>query len=67
MDKLIKKDKKKMDKMMNTLIKKDIPRDKKIEKCDMKMKKKKKTHILLMTPKKNILQCLMKIEKDGIE
>jgi hypothetical protein len=42
MDKLIKKDKGKMDKMMNTLIKKDIPRDKKIEKCDkMAMKKKK--------------------------
>lgn len=40
MDKLIKKDKKKMDKMMNELVKKDIPRDKKIEKCD-KMKKKK--------------------------
>ena len=39
MDKLIKKDKHKIDKMMNTLIKKDIPRDKKIEKCD-KMKKK---------------------------
>jgi hypothetical protein len=39
MDKLIKKDKKKIDKMMNTLVKKDIPRDKKIEKCDMKMKK----------------------------
>lgn len=44
MDKLIKKDKLKIDKMMNKLIKKDIPRDKKIEKCDeeMKMKKKKK-------------------------
>ncbi len=40
MDKLIKKDKKKMDKMMNELIKKDIPRDKKIEKCDKEMKKK---------------------------
>jgi len=38
-DKLIKKDKKKIDKMMTTLIKKDIPRDKKLEKCD-KMKKK---------------------------
>lgn len=36
MDKLIKKDKKKIDKMMNTLVKKDIPRDKKLE----KMKKK---------------------------
>ena len=41
MDRLIKKDKKKMDKMMNELIRKDIPRDKKLEKCD-KMKKKKK-------------------------
>jgi hypothetical protein len=39
MDKLIKADKNKIDKMMNTLVKKDIPRDKKIEKCDMKMKK----------------------------
>lgn len=42
MDKLIKKDKKKIDKMMDTLIKKDIPRDKKIEKCDKDTKKKKK-------------------------
>lgn len=42
MDKLIKKDKNKIDKMMNELIKKDIPRDKKIEKCDRMMKKKKK-------------------------
>lgn len=42
MDKLIKKDKKKIDKMMDTLIKKDIPRDKKIEKCDKMMGKKKK-------------------------
>jgi hypothetical protein len=42
MDKLIKKDKSKMDKMMNTLIKKDIPRDKKLEKCDKAMHKKKK-------------------------
>ncbi len=33
MDKLIKKDKNKIDKMMNTLIKKDIPRDKKLKKC----------------------------------
>jgi len=41
MDKLIKQDKSKIDKMMNTLIKKDIPRDKKIEKCDKEMKKKK--------------------------
>jgi hypothetical protein len=42
MDKLIKKDKKKIDKMMTTLIKEDIPRDKKIEKCDKAMKHKKK-------------------------
>ncbi len=42
MDKLIKKDKAKIDKMMNTLVKKDIPRDKKIEKCDKAMKKGKK-------------------------
>lgn len=41
MDKLIKKDKKKMDKMMNTLVKKDMPRDKKIKKCDKMMKEKK--------------------------
>jgi len=41
MDKLIKKDKVKIDKMMDTLIKKDIPRDKKIEKCDREMKRKK--------------------------
>lgn len=41
MDKLIKSDKKKIDKMMNTLIKKDIPRDKKIHKLE-KMKKGKK-------------------------
>lgn len=39
MDKLIKKDKKKIDKMMDTLVKKDIPRDKKIAKYE-KMKKK---------------------------
>lgn len=39
MDKLIKADKKKIDKMMNTLVKKDIPRDKKIEKFDKMMKK----------------------------
>ncbi len=39
MDKLIKKDKKKMDKMMDTLVKKDKPRDAKLEKMDkMKMK-----------------------------
>lgn len=40
MDKLIKKDKKKIDTMMNTLIKKDKPRDKKLEKCDKMSKKK---------------------------
>jgi len=33
MDKAIKKDKKKIDKMMNQLIKKDKPRDKEIKKC----------------------------------
>ena len=32
MDKIIKKDKVKIDKMMNDLIKKDKPRDKKLEK-----------------------------------
>jgi hypothetical protein len=42
MDKLIKKDKGKIDKMMNTLIKKDNPRDKKLKKCDKDMKNKKK-------------------------
>lgn len=42
MDKLIKKDKKKIDKMMDVLVKKDKPRDKKIEKCDKMMSKKKK-------------------------
>lgn len=42
MDKIIKKDKKKIDVMMDKLIKKDIPRDKKIEKCDEEMKLKKK-------------------------
>lgn len=41
MDKIIKKDKKKIDKMMDTLVKKDMPRDKKIEKCDKQMKRKK--------------------------
>jgi hypothetical protein len=40
MDKLIKKDKKKIDKMMDTLVKKDVPRDRKIEKCDKVMRKK---------------------------
>ena len=38
MDRLIKKDKKKMDKMMNELIKKDKPRDKKLEKMEKKGK-----------------------------
>lgn len=42
MDKLIKKDKKKIDKMMDTLVKKDIPRDKKIEKLEKETKHKKK-------------------------
>lgn len=42
MDKLIKKDKKKIDKMMTDLVKKDIPRDRKLEKCDKTMMKKKK-------------------------
>lgn len=41
MDKLIKKDKKKMDKMMDTLVKKDKPRDKIIEKAKHKPKGKK--------------------------
>jgi len=38
---LIKKDKAKINKMMDVLVKKDLPRDRKLEKCD-KMKKKKK-------------------------
>lgn len=42
MDKLIKKDKVKIDKMMNNLIKKDVPRDKMIERCKKTMGKKKK-------------------------
>lgn len=42
MDKLIAKDKRKMDKMMNELIRKDKPRDKKLEKCDKMMHKGKK-------------------------
>lgn len=42
MDKLIKKDKEKIDKMMNNLVKKDIPRDKKLKECSKSMKKKKK-------------------------
>jgi hypothetical protein len=33
-DRLIKKDKKKINKMMDELIRKDVPRDKKLEKCD---------------------------------
>jgi len=41
MDVLIKESKRKIDKMMDTLVKKDIPRDKKLKKCD-KMKKGKK-------------------------
>jgi hypothetical protein len=41
MDKLIKKVKKENDKNMDMLVKKDIPRDKKIEKCDKMMGKKK--------------------------
>lgn len=40
MDKLIKKDKKKIDKMMNELVKKDVPRDKKLKEYE-KLKKKK--------------------------
>lgn len=39
MDKIIKKDKRKIDKMMDDLVKKDIPRDKKLKKFD-KMEKK---------------------------
>jgi len=38
MDKLILKDKKKMNKMMDDLVKKDKPRDKMIEKCKIKKK-----------------------------
>jgi len=41
-DKKIKKVKKSMDKKMNALVKEDIPRDKKIKKCDMEMKHMKK-------------------------
>lgn len=40
MDKIIKKDKAKIDNMMNTLVKMDIPRDKKLKQCDKAMKKK---------------------------
>ena len=42
MDKLIKKDKRKIDSMMNELVKKDIPRDHKLAKCDKVMKSKKR-------------------------
>lgn len=42
MDKIIKRDKRKMDKMMNELVRKDKPRDKKIHACEKKMKKKSK-------------------------
>lgn len=42
MDKKIKKLKKKIDKGMNQLVKEDKPRDKKLEKCDEEMMKKKK-------------------------
>ena len=41
MDKLIKKAKKKIDKMMDELLKKDIPRDKKLKQCAKKDQKKK--------------------------
>lgn len=41
MDKKIKKAKKEMDHKMDDLVKEDKPRDKKIKKCDMMMKKKK--------------------------
>lgn len=40
MDKKIKKLKKKIDKGMNALVKEDVPRDKKLKKCDKEMKKK---------------------------
>lgn len=41
MDKKIKQVKKDIDKKMDKLVKLDIPRDKKIEKCDKMMNKKK--------------------------
>ncbi len=41
MDKKIKKVKIDIDKKMNNLVKLDKPRDKKVAKCDMMMKKKK--------------------------
>ncbi len=42
MDKAIKKVKKDIDKKMDSLVKKDIPRDKMMKECDMKMEKSKK-------------------------
>lgn len=42
MDKKIKRVKREMDKKLNALVKEDIPRDKKLEKCDKEMKRKKK-------------------------
>jgi hypothetical protein len=42
MDKKIKRLKKKIDKGMDALVKEDIPRDKKLEKCGKMEKKKKK-------------------------
>jgi hypothetical protein len=41
MDKEIKKVKKSIDKKMDKLVQMDMPRDKKIERCDRDMKKKK--------------------------
>lgn len=41
MDKKLKKVKKSMDSKLGALIKEDLPRDKKLKKCDMEMKKKK--------------------------
>ncbi len=49
MDKKIKKLKRKIDKGMNALVKEDIPRDRKIEKCDKAMKSKKKSKEFLQT------------------
>ena len=43
MDKIIAKDKRKIDKMMNELIKKDKPRDRMLKKC-AKKKNAKKLH-----------------------
>ena len=42
MHKIIKSDKKKIDKMMDSLVKKDVKIDRKVEKCDKMMKHKKK-------------------------